>query len=76
MFDLMQDCPVCGCEQQFAQHHPYPERCPDYPGEQCPELFCVACGSGVLTGLPPAGATIAVIGAATRPAALRLGQVA
>ena len=41
-------CGECGGERLFAQHHDSPGSCPDSPDGECPEWFCLGCGSALL----------------------------
>ncbi|HEX9032913.1 MAG TPA: hypothetical protein VF834_13820 [Streptosporangiaceae bacterium] len=66
------DCPSCGPQREFIQHHPYD--CPDSADGWCPEWFCVSCGLALLTGFATVGADLDA--AATLPAARQLNRVA
>ncbi|HVB46307.1 MAG TPA: hypothetical protein VNF47_26870 [Streptosporangiaceae bacterium] len=55
MIDKFRDCPGCGTIREFAQHHPEPEPCPDAADSQCPEWYCIRCGTALLIGAFPVG---------------------
>jgi hypothetical protein len=74
MLEIVRDCPGCDGQREFAQHHPFPERCPDGAGELCPEWFCVACGAGLLIGDSPVSSMLAAT--AARRGATQLDRVA
>jgi hypothetical protein len=53
---MARNCPDCGPDRLFEQHHPEPGGCPDSPDGQCPEWSCTACGAALLADfLLPAG---------------------
>ena len=55
MTDMFRECPECGADRIFAQHHPEWGGCPDSADGCCPEWFCIDCGTVLLIGaLPPA----------------------
>ncbi len=60
MTEMFRDCPECGSQRWFAQHHGEPAQCPDSADGICPDWFCTECGTGLL---------IAVLPAVLRPAA-------
>lgn len=53
MIDMFRDCPDCGTQREFSQHHGEAGLCPDSADGSCPEWFCLACGAGLLIGLLP-----------------------
>ena len=48
MTQMVRQCPDCGPDRLFEQHHPEPSGCPDSPDGQCPEWSCTACGAALL----------------------------
>ena len=73
MTDMVRDCPCCGSAREFSQIHGGPGWCPDSRDGCCPEWFCTACGTALLTGVPTAGRPPATPAA---PSAGQLGRVA
>ncbi|HEY1641256.1 MAG TPA: hypothetical protein VGG35_11250 [Streptosporangiaceae bacterium] len=59
MTQIARHCPDCGVSQPFDQVHDQPGECPDFPGGDCPEWCCIACGAALLIGTVPAGAASA-----------------
>lgn len=54
MTEIYRDCPECGSQRRFAQHHGDPDRCPDSADGVCPDWFCTQCGTGLLIAVLPA----------------------
>ncbi|HXP18447.1 MAG TPA: hypothetical protein VN840_02260 [Streptosporangiaceae bacterium] len=54
MTDMFRDCPECGSQRRFSQHHGEPAQCPDSADGLCPDWFCTECGTGLLIALLPA----------------------
>jgi hypothetical protein len=54
MTEIIRHCPNCGRDRPLAQHHGVPGRCPDVSDGQCPEWFCLNCGTAVILGGAPA----------------------
>jgi hypothetical protein len=50
MTDIIWNCPDCGQDRAFAQHHEESAWCPDAVDGDCPEWYCLMCGATVLTG--------------------------
>jgi hypothetical protein len=50
MSQTFRQCGDCGGERLFAQHHDIPGSCPDSADGECPEWFCLGCGSALLAG--------------------------
>jgi hypothetical protein len=50
MTEIIRNCPDCGQDRAFAQHHEAAAWCPDAVDGDCPEWYCLACGATVLTG--------------------------
>jgi hypothetical protein len=71
MTDMFRDCPECGSQRRFTQHHGEPANCPDSADGLCPDWFCTDCGAGLLIALLPAARA-----AGSADAAGRLGRVA
>jgi hypothetical protein len=53
MTDMFRDCPECGSQRRFTQHHGEPGRCPDSADGICPDWLCADCGTGLLIALLP-----------------------
>jgi hypothetical protein len=50
MTEIIRNCPDCGQDRAFAQHHEESAWCPDAADGDCPEWYCLMCGATVLTG--------------------------
>jgi len=50
MTQVTRQCPDCGWDSPFEQHHDLPGQCPDAPDGECPEWSCTACGAALLIG--------------------------
>jgi hypothetical protein len=50
MTEIIRNCPDCGHDRAFAQHHEESAWCPDAADGDCPEWYCLECGATVLTG--------------------------
>jgi hypothetical protein len=48
IIQLARNCPDCGPDRLFEQHHPEPGGRPDSPDGQCHEWSCTACGAPLL----------------------------
>ena len=46
---IVRNCPDCGPDRLFEQHHAEAGGCPDSPDGKCPEWSCTACGAALLT---------------------------
>ena len=67
------DCECCGSAREFSQIHAGYGGCPDSRDGCCPEWFCLACGTAVIVGVPPAEVSLA---APAGSASARLDRVA
>lgn len=50
MTEIIRNCPDCGEDRGFGQHHEESAWCPDAVDGDCPEWYCLVCGATVLTG--------------------------
>jgi hypothetical protein len=53
MTEIIRHCPDCGRDRPYAQQHATLACCPDISGGECPEWFCLACGTAVILGDVP-----------------------
>jgi hypothetical protein len=60
MTEIIRHCPDCGRDRPYAQQHATVGRCPDASDGQCPEWFCLACGTAVILGDMPACSELAL----------------
>jgi hypothetical protein len=54
MTEIITYCPSCGWDTPLAQLHGLPGGCPDVTDGNCPEWYCLSCGTAMILGALPA----------------------